>query len=328
MNIASIQSAGLALATAVFGAALPTTAGAQEPYPSQTIRIVIPGAAGGINDIVARLIAPGLSQRLGKPVVVENKPGAGTTLGGDIVAKSKPDGHTLLMAVSTLATNPSTYLKMPYDAVRDFAPITHAVSAPLLFTVHPSLNVKTIPEFVALARSKPDEITYGSAGHGTNPHLAMELLATTARIKLRHVPFNGGAPSVTAVLGGHVQAVSTVISSLIQQVRGGKLVALGVTSGARLAAIPNIPTVSEAGIPGYEAVQWSGLLAPANTPQEIIARLNLEVVAILKSPEVTNALANDGVQVIAGTPGDFSNYIKSETVKWTAVAKAAGIQPE
>ncbi len=300
---------------------------AQGSYPSQPIRIIIPGGAGGINDIAARLIAPGLSQRLGQPVIVENKPGAGTTLGGNLVAKAKPDGHTLLMAVSTLAINPSSILNMPYDAIRDFSPITHALTAPLLFVVPSSSGVKSIKEFLTLAKTKPGGVTYGSAGYGTNPHLAMELLATKVGVKLYHIPYNGTI-GINSLLGGHVESMATVVSSLIPHVRSGRLTALGVTSTKRLAILPDVPTFAEEGIAGFEPDQWVGLLAPAKTPPEIIARLHKETVALMQSPEFIRAMTNVGVEVVTSTPEEFAAFLKSETVKWTEVAKAAGIKPE
>lgn len=323
IKLASLaRSVGLAL-TLVTGAAW-----AQGTYPSQPIRIIVPTGPGGINDVVARLVAPGLSERLGQPVLVENRPGAGSMLGTAMVAHAKPDGHTLLMVVSTLAIHPSTLLNMSYDGMRDLAPITLAVTAPVMVVVPANTGPKTVKEFIAQAKAKPDGISYGSAGFGTNPHLAMELLAARTGIKLHHVPFNGGPAALTALLGGHVAVMSNTVSSVVQQVRGGRLHSLGVSSNKRLSVIPDIPTFVEQGVTGFEPNQWSGLLAPAKTPPEIIARLHKETVAVLRSPEFVRAMTNDGVEVVGNTPEEFAAFIKAETDKWTAVTKAAGIKPQ
>lgn len=317
-----LQSPGL-LITAM----LAVTAGAQE-YPVKPVRIIAPTSAGGGNDIVARLVAQGLSEHLGRPVVVENRPGAGTIIGSEIVAKSQPDGHTLLMGQSTLAINPATYKKMPYNALRDFVPITQAVSLPLLMVVHPSLPAKSVKEIIALAKARPGEILFASSGHGTNSHLTMELFASMAQIRMIHVPYKASAQTAIDLMAGHVAILTTSISSAIPHVRAGKMRALGVTSAGRVAAAPGIPAIAEAGLPGYESVQWSGLLAPAGTPRDIITRLHKETVAILRAPEVRERLAGDGSEVIANTPDEFAAALKAETMKWAKVVKAAGIQPE
>ncbi len=311
----------------VLAVALPDAL-AQDTYPSRPIRVIAPTSAGGGNDIVARLVAQGLSERLGRPVVVENRPGAGTIIGTEIVAKSPADGYTLLMGQSTLAINPATYRKIPYDAIRDFVAVTQAVSLPLLMVVHPSLPAKSVKELIALAKARPGEILFASSGHGTNSHLTMELFASMAQIRMTHVPYKASTQAAIDLIAGHVAILTTSISSSIPHVRAGKMRALGVTSAGRVAAAPDLPTIAEAGLPGYESVQWSGLLAPAGTPRDIIARLHKEAVAILRAPDSRERLASDGSEVIANSPEEFAAVLRAETVKWAKVVKAAGIQPE
>jgi tripartite-type tricarboxylate transporter receptor subunit TctC len=306
-----------------------TAAVAQDNYPSRLVRIIAPTSPGAGLDITARLIAQGLTDRLGWNVVVENRAGAATMIGNEMVAKAPPDGHTLLMGVSSLSINPAIYKKIPYDAVRDFAPITLAVLVPNLIAVHRSVPATSVKELIGLAKARPGEILFGSSGAGTNPHLTMELFANMAGVKMVHVPYKGATPSVIDVVGGNIASIGTTFALLIPHVREGKLRALGVTSTTRVAVAPEIPTIAEAGpLPGYESVNWFGLLAPAKTPQPILARLHKEVVAILRSPEMKQRFHNDAVQGVAGSPEEFMAFIKSETVKWGKVARDAGIQPE
>ena len=316
----------LAVAAALT-AALPQAL-AQSSYPTRVIRIIVPTSPGGTNDALARLIAQGLSERLGRQVVAENRTGASTIIGSEIVAKSQPDGHTLLMGLSTLATNPAAYKKMPYDALRDFAPITQAVFTANLMIVHPSVPATSVKELIALAKARPGEILYASSGHGTNPHLTMELFSTMARIRMVHVPYKSSIPSLVDLLAGQVAIMTSPMPQSIPHVRTGRLRALGVTSARRIAAAPDIPTVAEGGLPGFDSVQWYGLLAPAKTPGEIIERLHKEVAAILRTPKARERLASDGAELVAGRPDEFAALIKAETVKWTRVAEAAGITPE
>ena len=315
-------------APVLFAAALPQAL-AQDNYPSRPIRIIVPSAPGGSSDIGARLIAQRLSERWGRPVVVENRAGASTIIGSEIVARAPPDGYTMLMAPGAFATNPSAYKKMPFDALRDFAPITQTLLVPNLIVVHPSLPVYSVKDLIALAKARPGEILYGSAGHGTQPHLTMELFLMMAGIRMNHVPYKGGAPGITDLVGGQIAVMTTSsLSLLIPQVRAGRLRALGVTSATRVQALPEVPTVIEAGLPGYESVQWSGLLAPAGTPREIISKLHKETTAILRTPEARERLRSDGSEVVAGTPEEFAAFIQAEILKWAKVVKAAGIQPE
>jgi len=289
----------------------------------------VPTAPGGPSDIGARLIAQELTKRWGRQVVVDTRPGAGSIIGSEIVARAPPDGYTLLLTPSTLAINPATYKSMPYDAVRDFAPITQTHFVPSLILLHPSVPAKSVQELVVFAKARPGEILYGSSGHGTNPHLVIELFASMTQIRLTHVPYKGTAPGLIETLAGRVAMIATSSMALtVPHVRSGRLRALGITTATRSAALPDIPTIAEAGVPGYEAVQWSGLLAPAATPQHLIVRLHREVTTILRAPEIRNRLAADSAEVVAGTPEQFAEFLKAELVKWAAVVKAAGITPE
>jgi tripartite-type tricarboxylate transporter receptor subunit TctC len=327
MTTRSISSAPLLLtALLALTVALPEAA-AQDTYPNRPIRIILPVAPGGGTDALARLIAQGLLEHWGRQVVVESRTGAGTLIASEFVAKAKPDGYTLLMTTSTHSINPAVYKKMPYDTLRDFAPITQAVSLPSLIVVHPAV-AKSVKELIALAKARPGEILFASAGRGSNPHLAMELFASMAQIRMIHVPYKSGPPALIDVIAGHVAIMASGMSSSLPQVRAGKLRALGATSARRAAAAPDIPTIAEAGLPGYESMQWYGLLAPAGTPREIIAMLHQETVPILRAPETSERLASDGAEVVASSPEEFAAFIKAETVKWAAVAKTAGIQSE
>ncbi len=316
----------------VFGAVLLATAAAgglaQSGYPMKPVRVVVPSSAGGGTDIVARIIAPDLSKRLGQQVVIDNRPGAGTMIGIEVAAKSPPDGYTLLMGLSTLAINPALYKKVPYDPVRDFAPITEAVSSASIIVVHPSLPVKSVKELIAFARSLPGQINYASAGTGTYPHMTMELFLSMANLKMVHIPYKGTGPAMIDMLAGHTAVMAATILTGMPQIRAGRLRPLGITSAARSAVAPEIPTVAESGLPGFESVQWYGMLAPAKTPKEIITRLHLEVTRILQQPETRERFAGDGADPVGNTPDEFARFIQSELVKWAKVARAAGIKPE
>jgi len=327
MTIHSSKSIGWVFA-AVLGTVQQLPASAQSDYPNRAIRIIVPTAPAGGNDTVGRVIAQGLTERWGKQVVVDNRAGASTMIGGEMVAKAPPDGYTLLMGVSTLAINPATFRKVPYEAIRDFTPITQAVFVPNLMMVHPSVPAKTVKEMIAFAKARPGQVLMASAGFGTNPHLSMELFASMAQIRLIHVPYKSSTPGIIDLIAGHVAIMAPNMLQSIPHVRAGRLRALGVTSAIRSASAPDIPTVAEGGLPGYEAVQWYGLLAPAGTPREIVAKLHAETVAILRAPESAKRLAGDGAEVIASTPEEFAVFIKAETIKWAKVVKAAGIQPE
>jgi tripartite-type tricarboxylate transporter receptor subunit TctC len=298
-------------------------------YPNRPIRIVVPTAPGGPSDNCARMMANEFTKRWGKQVIVDIRPGAGTIIGTDIVAKAVPDGHTLLVAPSALVIVPSSYKKLPFDPIRDFVPITQTYFVPNLLLAHPSLPAKSVKALIALAKARPGEILYASSGHGTNPHLTVELLTSMAQIKLMHIPYKGTMPGLIDLLAGRSALMATSSMPLtVPHVRTGKLIALGITSAKRSAALPDIPTIAEAGLPGYEAVQWSGLFAPTGTSPEIISRLYKESVAILNLPDVKERLAADSAEVVAGTQEQLAAFMKSELAKWAKVVKAAGIQPE
>ena len=310
-------------------AATCTTVHAQEAYPNRPIRIIVPTAPGGPSDVGARLIAAELTKRWGKQVVVDIRPGAGTIIGTDLVAKSAPDGYTLLMSPSTLAITPATYKKLPYDVLRDFAPITQTHYVPNLISVHPSMPAKNIRELIAFAKARPNEILYASSGHGTNPHLVIELLAHMAEIKLVHIPYKGTLPGLIETIAGRTALIATSSMQLVlPNARAGKLRILAISSATRVPSLPEIPAVAESGLPGYEAVQWTAMMAPAATPTDILTRLQKEIVAILRVNEIREKLAVDGAEIVASSPEEFAVFLRNETVKWAAVVKAAGIPQE
>lgn len=301
---------------------------AQDNYPTRPIRIVVPSGSGAGSDILARMLAQRLTERLNRQVVVENRTGAGNMIGYEFAAKSPPDGYTLLSAVSTLAIHPVTYKTLTYDALRDFDPVSHTANVPNLLVAHSALPVKDLKDLITLARSRPNELLYASAGHGTNPHLSMELLAHLSGTRFLHVPYKSGPPGLTDVMAGQVQLMATVVNYLKPHVQAGRLRALGVTSAKRTQSMPGTPTLSEAGVPGYESVQWYSMLAPAKTPRAIIERLNREIVTWLKLPDTVDKMLADGNEVVASTPEEFAAFLRAELLKWAKVAKAAGIQPE
>jgi tripartite-type tricarboxylate transporter receptor subunit TctC len=326
-TFASFASFALRLLTLVVIPGIAPTF-AQTPYPTRPIRIIVPTSPPGGADVVARAIAQPLSERLGQQVVVENRAGASTMIGGEAAARAAPDGYTLVMGISTLAINPATFKRVPYDAIRDFAPITQAAVQALVLTVHPSFPAKTVKELIAIAKSRPGEVVYSSPGFGTNPQMGMELFLYMSGTRMLHVPYRGGGESIIAVASGHVAASVSSMLGTMPQVRAGRLRALGVTSSKRVASASEVPTIAEAGVPGYESLQWYGLLAPVATPKEIIVKVHREAVAVLRTPEVSSRLVNDGAEVVAGTPEEFGAFIRAETAKWARVVKAAGISPE
>jgi tripartite-type tricarboxylate transporter receptor subunit TctC len=305
-----------------------TAAYAQQNYPVRAIRLVVPSSPGGGTDITARIIAPKLSEYLGQQIVVENRAGAGTMIGGELVARSTPDGYTLLMGISTLAINPAIYKKVPYDALKDLAPISQVVSLPNMLVLHPSIPAKSVKELIAFTKAHPLQLNFASAGIGTSPHLSMELFLVMSHIKMVHVPYKGSGQGVVDVLAGHVAVMMPSILTALPYAKEGRLRALGVTSARRAAGAPDIPTIAEAGVPGYEATQWFGVLAPTGTPRDIVNRLNGEIVRVLKSPEVRDRLSADGAEPVGSAPEEFAAYIRSETAKWAGVIKSAGINPE
>ncbi len=316
------------LCAAACGVIAAASALAQAPYPAKPVRMVVPSSAGGGTDIVARIVAPRLSERLGQQVVIDNRPGAGTMIGNELVARAVGDGYTILMGLSTLATNPIMHKKVPYNALTDFAPITLVLSAPNVLVVHPSLPVKTVKELIAFAKARPGQVNYGSAGLGTNPHLGMELFLSMAGLTMTHIPYKGSAPAMIDLISGQVVTMTATMLTGMPHIRTGRLRPLGITGSQRNAALPDVPTVAEAGVPGYETVLWYGALAPATTSKDIVARLHRDLTAVLRSAEVKERFAADGGEAVGNSSEEFASYIRSELEKWARVAKAAGIKPE
>jgi tripartite-type tricarboxylate transporter receptor subunit TctC len=299
-----------------------------QQYPTQPVRVVVPFAPGGAVDIVARVVAKSLSEALGQQFIVDNRGGAGGTIGTDIVAKAKPDGHTLLVGSMGVAVNAVLYPKLPYDTLRDLAPVTLLAEQPNIVVVHPSLPVKSIRELVALAKSKPGEITYGSGGVGSNSHFATVLFLLSAKVDMLHVPYKGLGPAITELVGGQVQLVVSNISTALPHVKSGRLRLLAVTTKKRFALFPQTPTVDETGVPGYESSGWYGLWAPAATPAAVIAALNKEVGKILAAPSMKEQLSAQGLEPVPTSPDAFAKQLRVEIDKWGKVVKASGVKPE
>ena len=299
-----------------------------QSYPARPLRIIVPTSSGSGGDLVARMVAQPLSERFGQQVVVENRAGASTIIGTDLVAKAAPDGYTLLMAVPAIAINPSMFRKLPYDAPRDLAPITRTAIAANLLVVHPSVPVTSVKQLIALANARPGEVLFASSGAGSNTHLAMELFLFLTQTRMGHIPYKGPAPGIIDLASGRVSAMATTIVGVMPHVRTGRLRALGVSTTQRIAILPEVPTIAEAGVPGYESSAWYGLLAPAGTLAEIIARLQGEVVAILQIQAIRARVAAEGMELGGSTPAEFAAFIQAESAKWAKVVKSAGIRPE
>ncbi len=306
---------------------------AQEPaqpgaYPAKPIRLVVPYFPGGTPDIQGRRLAEKLRDRLGQPVIVDNRPGANASIGMGIVARAPADGYTIVIApVGPWVVNAYLY-KLPYDVLHDFAPVIHATSTPGLFVVHPAVPVKTVRELIALAQLKPGVLNYGSTGVGGFGHMSGELFAAMAKVRITHVPYKSIAAALTEVVGGHIQLLFNVASPTLPQVHAGRVRALATTGAARMEALPDVPTVAEAGVPGYENSTWNGIGAPARTPQAIIRLLNREIAAILQLPDVRDAARVEGSTIIAGTPGQFRDYLAAEHAKYGRLVREAGIKTD
>ena len=310
------------LAAALVG--LAASAHAQD-FPTKPIRIVVPFPPAGATDIIGRIVAADFQKAWGQPATVENRAGAGGNVGTEIVARAPPDGYTLLVGtVGTHGINASLYPKLPYDPIKDFEPVSLVALVPNLMVVHPSVPAKTVQEFIAYARTRPGKIDYASSGNGTSIHLAAELFKTMSNTFLVHIPYRGSGPAVTDLLGGQVQVMFDNMPSALPHVRAGKLRPLGVTSAKRSPALPDVPTIAEAGLKGYEASSWFGILAPAGTPKAIVDRLQQQIARGLATPEGRERLATQGAEPIAGTPAEFAAHIRAEIAKWGQVVKAAG----
>jgi len=298
-----------------------------QAYPSRPARIVVPFAAGGATDIIARLIGQWLSERLGQQFVIENRPGAGSNIGTEVVVNAPPDGYTLLLVGASSAINATLYEKLSFNFLRDIAPVSGIISIPFIMAVNPSFPAKTVSEFIAYARANPGKVNMASGGNGTAGHLSGELFKMMAGINMVHVPYRGEAPALTDMLGGQVQAMFGTMPASIEYVRAGKLRPLAVTSARRSELLPDLPTVGDF-VPGYETSAWQGIGAPKSTPTEIIEKLNKEINAGLADPKLKARLADLGGTVIAGSPADFGRLLADETEKWAKVVKLAGMKPE
>jgi tripartite-type tricarboxylate transporter receptor subunit TctC len=315
-----LVSAGLVVAAAAISAA-PVSA---QGYPTKPIELVVPFVAGGTTDKIARLMAQRFTESWSQTVIVNNRPGAGSAIGTSAVAKSAPDGHTLLVTTFAFAANPAL-AKVPFDPIRDFAPITELASLPMMLLVHPSVPAKDLAEFIALAKSSPAGLDYASSGPGTSTHLAAEMFNTMAGVRLVHVPYKGNAEVFNALLGGHIKVHFSLVPSGIAHVRAGTLRALAVTTEQRLPYLPDVPTVAESGFPAYEISSWQGVFARAATRPDVVAKINSELLALLKTPAMRERMAREGADPVGSTPQQFSQRVASEVEKWSKVAKAAGL---
>ncbi|MBL0422672.1 tripartite tricarboxylate transporter substrate binding protein [Ramlibacter sp. AW1] len=319
----------LPLLSAIAWACVAGTASAQpSAYPGKPITIIVPFAAGGSTDTMARLIGKKLSAHLNQPVIVENRPGAGSTIGSAIVAKAPPDGHTLLVSTISLAINASLQPNVPFDAVKDLQPVTQISSLPLVLVVNSSLPARNLREFVELARNRPVKLNYASSGNGTSPHLAGEMFKTMAKVDMVHVPYKGNAPVMNDLLAGHVDAHFGLLPAMLPQVKNGKLRALAVTTEKRTPALPDVPTLAESGFPDYEINSWQGLFAPAQTPPEVVRRLSEVMNRIIDEPEFRTSLSKEGSDPVGGSSEQFTRHVENEVRKWARVVKESGAKPD
>jgi len=305
-------------------AAFATNAAFAQAWPEKSMRIIVPFSAGAGSDLLGRLIARKLQEAWGQNMIVENRPGGGTIIGVDLAAKAPPDGNTLVIVTPSFIINATGIKKLPYDSIRDFAPVTLFASSPLLLVAHPSLPVKTVPELIALAKARPGQITYGSAGNGSPTHLGMEVFRSAGAV-MTHVPYKGAAPGVIDLLGGHVQVMLTTLAFVKPYVDTGRLNALGVSTAKRLAAMPQVPAIAET-LPGYEVINWWGVLAPAGTPPAIVAKLNGALTGMLRDADVQETLAREGIDRAGTSAAGFGAFIRAEIAKWTKVARETGVQ--
>jgi tripartite-type tricarboxylate transporter receptor subunit TctC len=318
-----VGRAGLALCTALL---VSTTAAFAQTYPAKPIRIIVPYAPGGSTDVVFRILAPRLTEILGQQIVIDNRPGAASTIGLEIVAKSPPDGYTVGVSNIAYGANPAIYKKMPFDSEKDLLPVTLVSIVTLVATVHPSVPARSIKALIALAKSNPGTLTYGSAGNGSANHLATERFAHMAGIKLLHIPYKGGGPAVISIVQGETSILLATIPSSIQHFKTGKLIPLAVSSAKRNSALPDLPTISEAGVPGYEAIEWQGLMVPAGTPQAVIRTLYQATTKASQIPEVREKVAGLGADFVNTTPEEFDQFLKRELSVWSKVVREVGIK--
>jgi len=302
------------------------SAAAQEAYPSKPIRLIVPSAPGGGTDFTARTLGQRLSEAVGQTVIVDNRAGAAGNIGVEIAAKASPDGYTLVMPITSFPINPHLYSNLPFDTVRDLTPVVLAASAPLFLVINPAVPAKSVSELIAIAKAKPGQLNYANSGNGTTAHLAGEMFKRMAGVSLVSVPYKGGGPAVIDLIAGQVQVYFSTIPAALAQVQAGRLRGIAVTSTKRVNLIPDVPTVAESGLPGFEVVGWFGIFAPAATPKPIIARLNKEIAAILKTPEIQKRFAGEGLIPGGGTPEELGAFLRAELAKWGALIKEAGIR--
>lgn len=295
-----------------------------QAYPSKTIRIVVPYPPGGTTDILTRLLGQKMGEAWGQQVIIDNRAGASGNIGAEAVVRSPGDGYTLLSASTVHTVNPSLYSKLAYDPLKDFTAVTLLAQVANILVVHPSLPVKTVKEFIAFAKKRPGQLNYSSAGNGSAPHLTAEMFKMSTGVNIVHVPYKGAAPAITDLLAGHVMLTFATAPSGVPHVQAGRLRALGVSSAKRIPALPNVPTIAEAGVPGYEAIGWNGLTGPAGMPQAVTDKLNAEVVKIMQNPDVSKRLSELGLEPRTSTPAEFSAFLKAEVVKWAKVVKDSG----
>jgi tripartite-type tricarboxylate transporter receptor subunit TctC len=317
----TIVSAVIALAPCV------AHAQAVAPYPTKPLRFVVGLAPGGATDIVARLVAQKLTESIGQPVIVDNRSGAAGSIAAGIVQKAPPDGYTFLLVSSSFAINPSLY-ELPFDSIRDFAPVVQIAQAPFLLVVTPALRIESVKDLIAAARAKPGAMNFSSGGNGGSGHLAGELFKRMAGIAVDHVAFRGGSPSVQAVMSGQVQFTFSAIVAGLQQWRAGRVRALGVTGSTRSKAAPDVPTIAEAGVPGYRALTWYGVLAPAATPRDVIGKVNAAVVNVVRLPDVAERLLADGAEPVGGTPAQFGHHLADEIDRFKKLSREIGLKSE
>ncbi|MBI2296612.1 MAG: tripartite tricarboxylate transporter substrate binding protein [Betaproteobacteria bacterium] len=307
------------------GAVVPVARAAE--YPLRPIRVIVPFPAGGNADLLARIMAQKMSEAWKQTVVVDNRAGAAGIIGAEAVARAAPDGHTLLMGTTgTLTTNPAVYSKLPYDSLRDFAPVSNFADSPFLLVAHPSLPVRTVKEVIALAKARPGQLHYASFGPGSSAHLVGEMLRSTARIEIVHVAYKGGPPALADLIGGHIEMMFNLLPIVVPHVKSGRLRAIAVTASKRAPALPEVPTFAEAGIPDFEAGSWYGVLAPAGTPKEIIAKLSSEISRILSLADVRQRLAAEGAEPIGNTPEQFAEQIRRDLARWAKIARDARVR--
>jgi len=299
-----------------------------QTYPVRPVRVIVPFAAGGNTDLTARLIGAKLSDVFGQQIVIENRPGGATNIGTELVAKAPPDGYTILMGGATNAINMSTQAKPPYDTLRDFAPVILCVKGANVLTIHPSVPARNLKELIALARARPGQLNFASSGLGSSNQMAGELFKVMAKVSIIHVPYKGNAPALTDTLAGNVEMMFSGVPVVIPPIQSGRLRAIGIGSFKRFAAIPEVPTLDESGLKGYEATTWFGLMAPARTPKDIVGRWNTEVGRILASPDLKGRFLNEGLEPMGGTQDEFATFIRVEIEKYAKLVKASGMQPQ